>query len=49
MNVNRTVSDYGTIRYKNKDGKLHRDGDKPAVVYADARAVDCQCAPASAS
>ena len=34
MSYTKEVDEYGTIRYY-KDGKFHRDGDKPAVIYSD--------------
>ena len=31
----KTVDKWGNQRWKNKNGKCHRDGDLPAVVYQD--------------
>jgi len=29
------IDEYGTLRWYNKDGQLHRDNDLPAVIYLD--------------
>ena len=29
----------GTISYYNEEGQLHRDGDKPAIIYSDGTKV----------
>ena len=29
------VDDFGATRYYNEIGQLHRDGDEPAVIWAD--------------
>ena len=34
MNINKDIDEYGTIRYRNEQGQLHRE-DGPAVEYAD--------------
>jgi hypothetical protein len=35
LKYNIVTDDYGNIRYYNKDGQLHRENDKPAVIDAD--------------